>query len=322
MCPDSENLPPFPRLQLGVSSCLLGENVRYDGGHKRQAWLTDVLAAFADYIAICPEAGIGMGVPRPPIHLVGSREQPRALGVADPSVDVSEPLQQFALQQADALRGIDGYIFKKNSPSCGLARVKLFARPNQSMRRQGTGLYAATLTRALPLLPVEEEDAFEQPVRRDSFLTRAYVYQRWQQLLADGMSADALRDFHQRHRYLLMAHSEAAYRRLELLLSGSKETPADRLSQCYISTLMTTLKRTSQRRQHGKVLQRIVDHLKFQPGRKDAAAIQKTLDAFTAGRAERSTVTRALRRACAEQADLDVGVQLYLTPYPDSLELG
>lgn len=309
----------FPRLTLAVSSCLLGEPVRYDGGHKRHSYLTDVLARCADFVSVCPEAAIGMGVPRPPIQLVGQPGQVRALGVEDPHLDVTDRLTDFARRQADSLSEIDGYIFKKNSPSCGLDKVKLFARPNRSMQRKASGLYAAGFTRERPLLPVAEEDTFSEPEQRDSFMTRAYVYRRWRQLCADGLTARGLTDFHAAHKYLVMAHSQAAYQRLGRLLADFSRTPIDVLAAHYSADLMDALKRTSQRRQHYNVLQHIAGYLKDRLDGEEKAALAGVLDNYVAARCDRFCVIAALRTAFSRHPDTYIACQVYLNPYPDCL---
>lgn len=309
----------FPRLKLAVSSCLLGENVRYDGGHKRHAFVTGALAGCADFISVCPEAAIGMGVPRPPIHLVGRVSAPRALGVDDPSIDVTDPLKAYAARQALALDDIDACIFKQGSPSCGLGKVKLFARPNAAMQRKATGLYASAFLRAKPLLPVAEEDVFDDPRRRDNFMTRVYVYRRWRHLQADGLTASGLLDFHAAHKYLVMAHSQAACQRLGRMLGDLSRVPLETLGQRYFAELMQALQRTSQRRQHVNTLQHIAGYLKRRMDAHEKASLQRLLARFDAGHCSLFSVMCALRQAFEHYPDPYVSRQVYLNPYPDSL---
>jgi uncharacterized protein YbbK (DUF523 family)/uncharacterized protein YbgA (DUF1722 family) len=309
----------FPRIRLGVSACLLGEPVRYDGGHKRHAFLTDVLASHADYLPVCPEAGIGMGIPRPPIHLVGNRQRPRALGLDDPSLDVTTALESFAVATLGRLHDASGYVFKKNSPSCGLRQVKLSARPGYPARRQGTGIFARVVGDSLPLLPITEEDCFDDPQRRENFICRVYVYRRWQDLQVRGLSAAGLLDFHAAHRYLIMTHSEAACRRLEKLMS---ELSAPRLADTaavYIRELMATLARPSQRARHAKVLQQLASDLEPRINRRQSTALASRLNAYRDGGLPLGEAIAALRGQFERNPDIDKPVYLY--PYPDSLRL-
>ena len=311
--------PVFPRVKLAVSACLVGERVRYDGGHKRHAFLGDRLAAHADYLPICPEAGIGMGVPRPPIHLVGDRRQPRALGLQDPTRDVTAQLQQFGARTLGSLEGVSGYIFKKDSPSCGLRRVKVFARPGRHPRRNGTGIFARVIRESLPLLPVEEEDALDNPQRRDSFLCRVYVYRRWQDLQARGLSLASLGDFHAVHKTLVVAHSRAAFVRLQKLVSTASGQTLTETAAQYIQALMTTLARPGHRSQHYTVLAQLAAELEPLLTPREKAQLASTLATYRAGHLALTETIDTLRRHIERHAQLGLGCQAYLYPYPDSL---
>jgi uncharacterized protein YbbK (DUF523 family) len=210
---------PFPRIRIGVSACLLGEEVRFDGGHKRDRFLVGPLADFVDFVPVCPEVGVGMGVPRTPIRLVGDPQRPRAVGTDDASFDITAALESFARRQLALLGGISGYVLKKGSPSCGMERVKIYGPQGGTAARKGTGIFARVLMEAMPLLPVEEEGRLKDPVLRENFLTRMFVYQRWQRLAAEGITAGRLIELHTDHKYLVMAHSQAAYRRMGRMLA-------------------------------------------------------------------------------------------------------
>lgn len=178
------------RIRVGISSCLLGQAVRYDGGHKLSALCASKLAREFTFVPVCPEVGIGMGVPRKPIHLVGNVEAPRAVGVAEPDLDVTAALRAFATRKAAELQGLSGYIFIRNSPSCGLYGVKVLA-DGGGAREQGRGIYAAELLRRLPWLPVEEAGRLEEDAAlRARFLARVRACHQWQRLAARGVTAD------------------------------------------------------------------------------------------------------------------------------------
>jgi len=317
---DTNTEPDPPKIKLGVSACLLGEPVRYDGNHKRHSFLTDVLAAYVDYLPVCPEAGVGMGVPRPPIQLVGQPGKVRALGVDNPAMDVTDRLQGYAQQQCRTLTTISGYIFKKDSPSCGLGKVKLFKRPGHDMQRKGTGVYADTLVHAAPLLPVTEEDCFDDPKKRNHFLEQAYTYRRWQELTASGVTTKLLLDFHATHRYLIMAHSQAAYHKLGKLLGDLPEQPLKAVSESYISMLMQTLKRPSQQHQCSNVLQRIANDLKQELPSAEHASLVASVEGYLAGSNNLFSVLKVLNQRVCRNPRPDHAVQLFLHPYPESLQ--
>jgi uncharacterized protein YbbK (DUF523 family)/uncharacterized protein YbgA (DUF1722 family) len=311
----------FPRIRLGVSACLLGQPVRYDGGHKRHAFLTDILAGYADFLPVCPEAGIGMGVPRPPIHLVGDRQRPRALGVEDASLDVTAALEGFATAALGDLHDVNGYIFKKNSPSCGLRRVKLFARPGYRARRDATGVFARVVTNALPLLPVIEEDGLDDPQRRENFICRVYVYRRWQALQARSLKAGELLNFHAAHRYLLMSHSRAACRRLEKLLSDRAAERRPHTADTYIREVMATLSRPSRRAGHYRVLTHLSGYLQQRMTGRQRAALTTRLAAYRDGTLSLGETVSILRDLFERYPHPDTARPIYLSPYPDSLRL-
>ena len=308
------------KIKLGISACLLGEPVRYDGGHKRLAFLTDTLARHADYLPVCPEAGSGMGIPRPPIHLVGDARQPHALGLYDPGLDVTKRLERFAVETLPRLAGVSGYVFKKNSPSCGLRRVKLFAEPGHRARRVATGIFARFVGESLPLLPREEEDGLLDLSRRDNFLSRIYVYRRWQEVLSRGLTIAGLNDFHIAHKYLVMAHSRAACRRLEKLLASLPHDRPEPVADPYIQELMSALRRPARRPGHYAVLRELADGVQHLSDRRERLTLARILSTYRDGRCERDEAIDILRHAIARPGAPDwIARQVYLHPYPDSL---
>jgi uncharacterized protein YbbK (DUF523 family)/uncharacterized protein YbgA (DUF1722 family) len=311
----------FPRIRLGVSACLLGQPVRYDGGHKEHTFLTGILAGYVEFLPVCPEAGIGMGVPRPPIHLVGDRQRPHALGVEDASLDVTAALEAFAAATLTELDDVSGYIFKTNSPSCGLRQVKVFARPGQRPRRQATGVFARVVTSALPLLPVMEEDGLDDAQQRENFICRVYVYHRWQALQAHGLNAADLLHFHAAHRHLVMSHSQASCRRLEKLLSGLSAERLPHTADVYIREVMATLARPSRRAQHYKVLTHLAGCLDQRMNSRQRATLATRLAAYHDGGLSLGETIATVRHLFEHHRHPDSDKPLYLYPYPDGLGL-
>lgn len=317
----SPHTPEFPRPRLGVSACLLGEPVRYDGGHKRHAFLADVLAAHLDCVPLCPEAGIGMGVPRAPIHLVGERDAVRALGVQDPSVDVTARLQRFAIDRRDELGTLSGFLFKKDSPSCGVRGVRLLAVPGHLMQRRGTGIFAAAVSAALPLLPLEQEDALDYPLRRENFICRLYVYRRWQALLDNGLSIASLQAFHTAHEHLVKAHSQAACRRLARLSGSPDSDPLQDTAGRYIRELMRSLARPATRERHSTVQRELAGLLQARLDNRHRSILTKKLDAYRAGTLPLQGIVAALREPFERCEPPCASGYAYLYPYPDSFQL-
>ena len=215
------NLKP----KVGISACLLGQKVRYDGGDKRDYFLIETFGRHVEWVPVCPEVEVGMGMPREPVRLVGDPAQPKMLAERS-GKDWTLLFNSFAVSRARELAAMDiaGYIFKKNSPSCGMERVKLYS-PKGIPSRRGRGLFAAALMRDLPLLPVEEEGRLNDPALRENFVERVFAYHRWQQLGAQRRSRSSLVVFHTRHKFLLRAHSERHYRNLGHIVANAKPGP-------------------------------------------------------------------------------------------------
>ena len=207
------------RIRLGVSACLLGERVRYDGGHKRDRFLTDVLGDFVEWVPVCPEVEIGLGTPRDAIRLVGREAAPR-LVVERTGEDLTARMTRFAEAKAAALRELDGYVLKRASPTCGLHRVRVYGEDGV-LRGAGRGLFAAALTRHLPLLPVEEEGRLTDPAIRENFIERVFAAARWRTFVAARPGAAALVAFHTAQKLAVLAHSPPHYARLGRLVADA-----------------------------------------------------------------------------------------------------
>jgi len=309
----------FPRLRLGVSACLLGQEVRYNGGHKRDGFVTEALARYVDFVPLCPEVAIGLGIPRPPIRLVGNPDAPRAVRTDDASLDVTDKLEAFAWHQVPALDGISGYILKKDSPSCGMERVKVYGLKGGAPERNGIGVFARVLLEAMPLLPLEEEGRLNDPVLRENFVSRVFVYERWQRLLAEGIAPGRLIAFHTDHKYLIMAHSQAAYERMGRLLANLAGADLEGLAQTYATELMTALKRRVNRKRHVNVLQHIMGYFKRSIDSGDKAELLATIEAYRRAEVPLVVPVTLLRHYLRRHPDSYMERQHYLHPHPDDL---
>ena len=249
---DRDNSKP----RLGISACLLGQRVRYDGGHKHDSFLTETFGRFVEWIPVCPELEVGMGVPREAVRLVGSPQEPRMIAERS-GMDWTDAMNSFAVKRSADLAGFDlsGYIFKKDSPSCGVERVKVYESKAQPPRR-GRGLFAAVLITKLPLLPVEEEGRLNDPALRENFIERVFAYHRWR-AAETKRSGGGLVEFHTRHKYLLLAHSESHYRRLGRVVAHVKEKSLSEVYDEYGRGFMTTLAVHASAKKHANVL----DHM-------------------------------------------------------------
>jgi uncharacterized protein YbgA (DUF1722 family)/uncharacterized protein YbbK (DUF523 family) len=305
---------------IGISSCLLGQKVRYDGTAKRDRWIVEQLGNHVDYRAVCPEVAIGLGTPRPPIRLVGTPENARVVGVDDPSLDVTEALESFALTTASQMTDISGYVFMSKSPSCGMERVKLYADKGPAQKK-GVGAYAGVLMQALPNLPCEEEGRLHDAMLRENFVNRVFAYRRWQSLRAGRLDARSLIDFHARHKYMVMAHSHAAYQRLGRLLSHLKGVDLERIADAYEAEFMTALKRRAGRKRHVNVLQHIQGYLKTRIDGSDKRELADSIEAYRREEVPLVVPVKLLRSYFRRNPDDYIDRQWYLDPYPESLGL-
>jgi uncharacterized protein YbbK (DUF523 family) len=235
------------KIRIGISSCLLGEEVRYDGGHKRDAYINDTLSECFEFVSVCPEVAIGLGTPREPIRLVRSGDEIRVRGVEDPERDVTDSLRELGGRMAGELTDISGYLFKSGSPSCGMARVKVYT-PQGMPVASSPGAYASAFMAAQPLLPCEEEDRLGDPALRENFIQRVFVYRRWQDLLHGGLTLRKLVEFHRDHETQVLAHNKSACRRMGKLVARAGSGELQEIAGAYVAELMAALKRKADRR--------------------------------------------------------------------------
>ena len=309
-----------PRIRIGISSCLLGERVRFDGNHKQDHYVSDTLGEVFEFVPVCPEIGIGLGVPRPTIRLVGDAAAPRAVGVKMPDLDVTDRLVHYGKQAAAKLNDLGGYIFKSKSPSCGMERVRLYDG-NGGGTKQGVGLYAREIMRALPLLPVEEEGRLGDPVLRDNFLERVFVYHRWRLLDRRRLTARALVEFHTRHKLILMAHGAEHYRALGRLVATAGTRPMPELAPEYAAALMAALRHRATPRRHANVLMHIMGYLKTRLNHEDKQELLELIEGYRLGRLPRVVPVTLLKHHFRKYPNDYIAGQLYLNPSPAELKL-
>jgi len=308
------------RILIGISSCLLGHEVRYDSGHKHNAYITQTLGRFFEFMPFCPEVAIGLGIPRPPIQLVQFDDGVHVRGVRNPQQDVTRELVAYGEQVAGRLHAVSGYLFKKGSPSCGMERVKIY-NPGGQPAGSGAGMFAATLMRQLPELPVEEEGRLMDPVLRENFVERVFVYHRWQKLCGSRPGAAELVDFHTRHKFIVLAHHESAYRELGRLVADAGKGDLGATLQAYIRVLMQALKKNATPRQHANVLMHILGFFKRHLETADKAELLDVIDAYRRGQLPLIVPITLIKHHLRHYPDDYVSRQYYLNPHPRELML-
>ncbi len=305
------------KIPIGISSCLLGQNVRYDGGHKRDSYITGTLSEYFDFQPFCPEVGIGLGTPRPTIHLVKIEQAVHCVGIKDPDIDVTERLRSHAEQQKQLHADLCGYILKKGSPSCGMERVKIFSGVQHN--KDGVGIYAEEMMRLNPLLPVEEEGRLGDAGLRENFIQRIYVLHRWKTLLAEGLTGHSLTHFHARHKLIIMSHED--YRELGQLLAGLTKASLEQVAGEYILQLMTTLRKPATRKSHVNVLQHIQGYLKKDLSTDNKVELCEIIERYRNGYVPLIVPLTLLKHHFRKSPDPYIEDSYYMNPYPQELRL-
>jgi uncharacterized protein YbgA (DUF1722 family)/uncharacterized protein YbbK (DUF523 family) len=247
--------------RIGISSCLLGEEVRFDGGHKRDTFLTQILDSYVEWVRVCPEVEVGMGVPRETLRLVRVGDDTRMITTRT-GIDHTDSMRAWSEKRTKALAGMDlrGYVLKKDSPSCGMERVKVYGEGGAA--RVGVGTYAEVLKARFPSLPIEEEGRLTDPVLRENFIERVFAYDRLRALFEGRWTQSSLVAFHTAHKMALLAHSTTAYQELGRLVAGGKKIPRADLQRQYEDLFMRTLARPATVKRHTNVLMHMAGHLK------------------------------------------------------------
>lgn len=304
------------RIRIAISSCLLGQRVRYDGGHKYNGYITETLGQFFEFVPFCPEVAIGLGVPRPPIRLVAvGKHSIRVRGVNDPSLDVTDQMAAYAETVAPKLADVSGYILKKGSPSCGMERVKVYGAQGKSTGSV-SGVYAGTLMAQLPELPFEEEDRLMEPRLRGNFVERVFVYHRWQQLNAQRLTAKTLVEFHTRHKFIVLAHDEKRYRELGRLVAMAGSTGMAARGRRYIQLLMQALKKPATRARHAAVLRHLFGFFKQKLDATDKRELLESIDSYRRGQVPWVVPITLLRHHLRRFPEPCLSEQYYLSPNP------
>ncbi len=307
------------RIQIGISACLLGEPVRYDGGHKRLPFADDELSRHFDFLKICPEQAIGMGVPRPTIRLVGDPDKPQLIGSSNAELNVTDAMQAFAKETTPKLTEISGYILCAKSPSCGMERVPVYDEQGNGLGKVGVGLFARQLMTVHPLLPVEENGRLNDVHLRENFVLRVVAYSRWQAIIAQGLNSKLLEDFHRRHKFLLLAHNQAIYRELGPIVAEAGEI--NERGERYIKKFMLALKQPASTKNHTNTLMHIQGFFKDHLDADDRLKLTETVRDYAAGQLPLLVPLEMLSHYLKKYHIDYLLDQYYFDPYPRDLKL-
>ena len=312
---------PEETIRLGISSCLLGEKVRFDGSHKLDRFLTETLGRYVEYVPVCPEVEVGLPTPRETLRLIGSEESPR-LVFSKSGEDITEQMTAWAKKRVVELEkeNLSGFIFKSKSPSSGMERVRLYDR-NGVPRKTGVGLFAKTFMEHFPLLPVEEEGRLHDPKLRENFIETIFALRRWRGSLTMGKSAKQLIDYHSRHKYLIMAHSPEIYRQMGKLVARSGDLDADILYRDYLALLMKGLRLSCTVPKHINVLQHIFGYFKKQLSADEKQEVLSVFESYRGKQVPLIVPITLLNHFVRKYDQPYLQQQVYLNPHPLELKL-
>lgn len=300
------------KIKIGISSCLLGEKVRYDGQHKLDRFLRDTLGQYVDWVSVCPETGCGLPVPREAMHLAGTPAEHRLVTVKT-GIDHTEKMRNWAEEKLNDLETLNlrGFVFKSKSPSSGMRDVKIYAK-NGIPSSKGPGIFAGMFIKRFPLIPVEDEGRLHDLPLRENFLERVFVYHRWLEELAEP-SPGKLVEFHSRHKLLIMAHSPEKLKELGRIASGKKRAG---LYADYLVLLMDTLKLKATVKKNVNVLQHVAGYFKKQLEPDEKAELLELIDNYHKGLLPLIVPVTLLKHYVRKYEEPYLSKQYYLDPHP------
>lgn len=308
------------KISIGISSCLLGEEVRFDAGHKQNRYITDTLSRYFEFVPFCPEVAAGLGIPRPPIRLLQTDSGVRVRGVNDSQADYTDVLLEYSMQVVPHIASFSGYLFKSKSPSCGLYRVKIYSEQGKPLS-QGRGVFAEHICAAYPGLPVEEEGRLMDPVLRENFIEQVFVYHRWREYMQPGFTAQSLVEFHSRHKFIIQSHDEQAYRVLGRIVADAGKEGLEQRCCDYITTLMQALRKIATAKQHCNVLMHIMGFLKQRLSADDKAELLGLIEEYRQEQIPLIVPVTLLKHHLRRYPDEYIAKQFYLNPHPGELML-
>jgi uncharacterized protein YbgA (DUF1722 family)/uncharacterized protein YbbK (DUF523 family) len=312
---------PTPPLRIGISSCLLGENVRFDGGHKRDEFLTGTLARFVEFVGVCPEVEVGMATPREAIRLIQGEDGIRLVGPRS-GTDWTERMEIYSRRRVEEIAALDldGYILKKDSPSCGMARVRVHGTAG-APSRNGTGLFAQALLSGCRRLPVEEEGRLHDPRLRENFIERVFAYRRLREFFATRFTTGGLVRFHTREKLFLLGHEPRAYQRLGRVVAGAKTAPRAVLKEQYQDEYMQAIATPASRGRQTNVLQHMAGYFKTLLDEADRHELGELIEAYRRGLLPLVVPITLLRHHVRVHEIAYLRDQIWLDPHPRELML-
>jgi len=309
------------KIKLGISTCLLGKNVRYDGGHKLDRFLTDTLGQYVEYVPVCPEVECGLPIPRESMHLEGDPDSPRLVTIRTKQ-DMTDRMVQWARNRIIDLEKEDlcGFIFKSDSPSSGMERVKVYNEKGIPLKK-GVGMFARIFMEHFPLLPVEDEGRLHDPGLRENFIERIFALKRWRAVLQSKESRGNVVDFHTKHKLLILSHSPKHYQMMGMLVAKAKALPIKELYQQYQTILMEALRSKTTSKKNSNVLMHMMGYFREQLSGDEKRELLEVMEAYRKGYTPLIVPVTLIQHYVRKYEQPYLKEQIYLNPHPLELQL-
>ncbi len=309
------------KIRIGISTCLLGENVRYNGGNALDRFLRDTLGKYVEYVPVCPEVECGFGIPRETFRLMGDPKQPR-LVTSNTGVDHTDRIEAWARKRVSELENEDfcGFIFKSNSPSSGMERVKVHDHYGVP-RKGGVGIFARIFMEHFPLIPVEEDSRLHDPILRENFIDRIFIFKRYREIMDDKILIRSLVDFHMRNKLLLMAHSPKHLKQMGYLVAHSGELSKSELIRQYEKLLMESMALKPSTAKHTNVLHHVMGYFKKNLSTDEKQELLEVIDEYRRGLIPLIVPVTLMNHYVRKYDESYLKEQTYLNPYPLELQL-
>jgi len=309
------------KIKLGISTCLLGEKVRYDGGHKLDRFLTETLGQYVEYVPVCPEVECGLSIPRESMHLEGNPDIPR-LVATHTKKDMTSRMVHWATRRVKELEREDlcGFIFKSNSPSSGMQRIRVYNEKGIPVKK-GVGIFARIFMDHFPLLPVEDERRLHDPELRENFIERIFSLKRWREALAKKESRGVVMDFHTKHKLLILSHSPRHYQAMGKLVARTKNLPLKELYSQYQTLLVEALKLKTTSKKNTNVLLHIVGYFKELLSSDEKKELLEVMDLYRKGHIPLIVPITLINHYVRKYDHPFLKQQVYLNPHPLELQL-
>jgi uncharacterized protein YbgA (DUF1722 family)/uncharacterized protein YbbK (DUF523 family) len=308
-------------IKLGISACLMGEQVRYDGGHKHDRFLTQTLGAYVTYYPVCPEVECGLTVPREAMRLVGDPQNPRLM-TRKTGIDHTDQMVAWAEKRVKELENenLCGFIFKSKSPSSGMQRVKVYSDSGMPALK-GVGLFARIFMDHFPLVPVEEEGRLHDPILRETFIEQIFTMRRWRETISKNKNLKGLIDFHTRHKLLLLSHNQKLHRQMGKLVADGSKSPTDVLFSDYEKLLMNALRLKTTIKKNINVMQHMMGYFKKQLSPDEKQELLEIFDMYRLGHVPLVVPITLINHYVRKYQDTYLKKQVYLNPHPIALKL-